>query len=146
MKKIYMLLWLVAVLLVSACASTPTARIKKNPELFNSLPPEAQEQIKKGEIAIGFTQDMVLMAKDKPDRKYARKTATGEAEVWSYTGIYTTTDHQRVEAKMHAPDVGGNWNYYNDWITVDVQQQHEYEQFRVEFENGKVSAFEELKK
>lgn len=147
MKKIYCRLFCCATLaLLAACASTPESRIQKNPELFNSFPPEAQEKIKKGDVEIGFTPDMVLMAKDKPDRKYSRKTAAGEAEVWSYTSIHTTTERQRVEARIHAPDVGGNWHDYSDWVWVDVQQQHEFEQLRIEFADGKVSAVETLSK
>jgi hypothetical protein len=114
--------------------------------LFNSFPPEAQAKIEKGEVDIGFTPDMVLMSKDKPDRKYARKTKDGDVEVWSYTGVTMTTGRQRIEAKIHAPDVGGTWRYYNDWVWVDVQQEHEFEQFRIEFTGGKVSAFESLEK
>ena len=144
MRAIKFLLPVLAVVLLASCASTPESRIQKNPDLFNSFPPEAQEKIKKGDVEIGFTQDMVLMAKDKPDRKYNRRTAGGETEVWSYSAYFTTTEHQRVEARVHAPDVGGNWHDYTDWVWVDVQQQHEYDQSRIEFNDGKVSAIESL--
>ena len=130
--------------LLASCASTPESRIKHDPALFNSFPPEAQAKIKKGDLDIGFTTDMVLMAKGKPDHKYARKTKDGDVEVWSYTGVRTTTNHQRVETRIHAPDSGGVWHYYNDWVWVDVPQEHEYEQFRIEIADGKVIAFESL--
>ncbi len=136
------LLGLIALCLLAACASTPTSRIKKNRDLFNSYPPEVQTKIQKGEISLGFTPEMVLMAKGDPDRKYTRQTAKGATEVWAYTGTYSTTDRQRVQTRVHAPDVGGVWHDYNDWVTVDVPRQHEFDQFRVEFEDGKVSAFE----
>lgn len=133
-----------AAIMIAACASTPESRIKRNQAQFDAFPAETQAKIKKGEIALGFTQEMVLMAKDKPDRKYTRTTAKGESEVWSYTRNYTTTDRQRIETRIHAPDAGGKWRNYNDWVWVDVQRLHEYEQFRIEFEDGKVSAFEAL--
>lgn len=131
-------------LLLAACATTPGDRIKKNPGLFNSFAPEAQEKIRAGEIDLGFTQEMVLMARDKPDRKYARRTAGGEVEVWSYIGLQTKTDRQRVEVRGRAPDAGGRWYSYHDWVWVDVNRQQEYEMFRIEFVDGKVTAFESL--
>jgi hypothetical protein len=135
-----------AVLLVAACATTPASRIKKNETLFATFAPEAQETIRKGEIAIGFTPEMVEMAKDKPDREYTRRTAAGEVKVWSYTAFQSSTQRQRIEARVRAPDASGAWRSYTDWVWVDVQQQREYEQFRVEFVDGKVSAYESLER
>lgn len=131
-------------LLLAACASTPESRIKKHPEIFNAFPADAQEKIRKGTIDIGFTADMVEMAKDKPNRIYSRKTAAGSTEVWSYTGVRYSTARQRVEARTRAQDASGSWRTYTDWTWVDVQQTHEYEVFRVEFTDGKVSALEAL--
>lgn len=135
---------IIAVLLLAACASTPQSRIKKNPGLFESFPPEAQAKIQKGEVDLGFTPDMVEMAKDEPNRKYQRKTAAGEAEVWSYTGFHTTTERQRVQATVRAQDNSGAWRSVNDWVWVDVQQKREYELLRIEFVGGKVTAIETL--
>lgn len=131
-------------LLLAACASTPESRIKRSPELFSAFPAEAQETIRKGQVAIGFTPDMVEMAKDKPNRIYRRKTAAGEIDVWSYTGTRYSTSRQRVEARTRALDSSGTWRTFTDWTWVDVQQTHEYEVFRVEFVDGKVSAIESL--
>lgn len=132
--------------LLAACVSTPASRIKKNPALFDSFPAEAQALISRGEVAIGFTPEMVEMAKDKPNRKYDRTTSAGTIEVWSYTGIYTTTDRQQVQTRVRAPDASGAYRTYTDWVWVDVQQQHEYDQIRVEFTDGKVSAIENLRR
>jgi hypothetical protein len=144
MKIIQKLSAFVAVILLAACASTPESRIKKNPELFASFPAEAQAKIQKGEVDIGFTPDMVEIAKGKPNRTYSRRTAAGDAEVWSYTSFRYTTDRQRVEVRGRVADDGGKYRTYNDWVWVDVQRQTEYEVYRVEFTNGKVSAVEAL--
>lgn len=133
---------LAAALLLAACASTPESRIKKNPELFASFPPEAQAKIQKGDVDIGFTPEMVEFAKGRPNHTYSRRTAAGETEVWSYTTIRYTTDRQRVEVRTRAPDSGGHYRSYTDWVWVDVQRQTEHDQLRVEFSNGKVSAVE----
>jgi hypothetical protein len=70
--------------LVSGCASSPDSRIKKNQELFNSLPPQAQASIRAGKVDIGFTPDMVLLALGDPDRRYMRTNERGSTEVWAY--------------------------------------------------------------
>ena len=132
--------------LQAGCVSTPESRIKKNPALFASFPADAQTRIQKGEVAIGFTPDMVIMAKDKPNRMYDRTTSAGTIEVWSYTGIFTTTDRQQVQTRVRAPDASGAYRTYTDWVWVDVQQQHEYDQVRIEFTDGKVSAIENLRR
>lgn len=75
---------LAALVLAAAACSSPARRIERNKALFNTFPEPAQEKIKRGEIDIGFTPDMVLVALGKPSRKYSRKTGTGEQEVWVY--------------------------------------------------------------
>jgi outer membrane biogenesis lipoprotein LolB len=142
MSNFRFLVAVAAALLLAACASTPQSRIQKNRAAFDSYPPEAQAKIQKGEADIGFTPEMVEMALDKPDRKYQRKTAGGDVDVWSYTDSRTTTERQRIETHMRAPDVGGVWHSYSDWTWVDVPVRHEYDRTRVEFKDGKVSAVE----
>ena len=77
MKTIAKTFLCLGVLLGLTACSTPESRIKKNPELFNSFAPEVQAKVREGEIDIGFTQDMVRIALDRPDRSYTRSTAGG---------------------------------------------------------------------
>lgn len=142
MKTFRPLFALAAVLLLAACASTPESRIKKNPELFASFPADVQAKVQKGEVDIGFTPDMVELAKGKPSRTYSRRTAAGDTEVWAYSGYRYSTDRQRVEVRGRFADSAGRYHNYNDWVWVDVQRQTEYDAIRVEFTNGKVSALE----
>lgn len=128
---------------MSGCAS-PGYRIKKNPELFSSFPPEAQALISKGQIGIGFKPEMVVMALGEPDRKYTRMTRDASIEVWSYTSTRTTTDRQRVNADVRYRDASGRMRTQTDWIWVDVDRDMEYERVRVEFVDGAVSAVDLL--
>lgn len=64
--------------------STPEARISKNPEMFARLTPAQQEMIKKGEVGVGFDQEMVKLALGQPDRIVSRTDVNGTGEVWSY--------------------------------------------------------------
>ena len=130
-------------LYLSGCA-TPESRIKKNPELFQSFPPEAQALIQQGQIAIGFSPDMVTMSLGTPNRIYTRATTNEMLEVWSYTGKQTTTDRQRVNADFRYKDASGRSRTSSDWVWVDVTRETEYEKVRVEFKDGKVSAIDTL--
>lgn len=129
------------VALLAGCAS-PAYRIKQNPELFNSFPPDVQENVRQGRIDIGYTPEMVEMALGKPNRVYSRKTQDGETQVWSYTDTYSTPDRQRVEGTFRFRDSDGRYRTTHDYVWVDVKREHEYEHTRVEFTGNKVSAIE----
>lgn len=137
------LLVLAAVVALAGC-STPASRIKKNPELFASFPPEAQQQIQQGQIDLGFTPDMVSMALGEPNRIYNRTTTEGSVEVWSYTSKSTSTDRQRVSANIRYRDADGRSRSTTEWVWVDVARDTEYERIRVEFKDGKVAAIDTL--
>lgn len=135
-----------AVALLLAGCSTPASRIKKNPELFNSLPPDVQANVKQGKIEVGYSTDAVRLALGQPRRVYTRKTGSGTVQVWAYTSEYTTTDRQRVNARVSGRDSTGALRTFTDWVWVDVEQRHEYDRLRVEFENDKVTAIETLER
>ena len=129
--------------LLAGC-STPESRIKQNPSLFASFPPEVQEKVRNGQIDITYTPGMVSIALGEPNRRYTRQTAEGITEVWAYTDTYTTTDRQRVDGPFRVRTRDGSYQTVNDTVWADVQQTHEYEKLRVEFRNGQVSAIDRL--
>ena len=133
----------IGLFLIAGC-DTPSSRINKNPELFARFPADVQANIKQGKVNVGYSKDMVNMALGKPNREYIRTTAGGTTEVWSYTSVYTTTDRQRVNAQVRIKDNQGVYRTVQDDIWADVQQQHEYDTLRVEFENSLVIAVEQL--
>ena len=132
-----------SLLILLGCAS-PEQRIKKNPELFQSFPPDVQELVKQGQVAIGFTAEMVTMALGEPNRIYSRVTSGGTSDVWSYTGKKSSSDRQRVSADIRYRDSDGRYRSANEWVWVDVARETEYEKTRIEFLDGKVSAIETL--
>lgn len=132
--------------LLMAC-STPASRIKKNPELFQSLPGDVQTNVASGRIDLGYSHDAVRLALGEPNRQYTRRATGGKStEVWSYTSEYSTTDRQRVDARVRGRDSDGSTRTYTDSVYVNVEQRHEYERLRVEFENGAVAAIETLER
>ena len=72
-----------AAALLTACASTDS-RIHDNQAAFDGYPPPVQQQIRAGQVDIGFTPEMVRMALGEPDRRFSRSSATGDSEVWAY--------------------------------------------------------------
>ncbi len=144
-RILWVLCLAVGALVLSGCA-TPESRIKKNPALFASFPPEVQENVRQGKIDIGYSQDMVKIALGDPDRKYTRQTAIGVLEVWSYTETYTTTARQRVDGPFRVRTRDGSYQTVTDSVWADVQQVHEFEKLRVEYQNGLVAAIDRLER
>jgi len=130
---------------VSSC-STPESRINKNPELFASFPLDVQAKVQQGQVDIGFTGDMVIMALGEPNRKYTRQTSTGVHEVWSYTYTTTKTDRQRVQTDVRYRDSSGKNRTSSEWSWVDVPRETEHERIRIEYADGNVTAIETLQK
>lgn len=84
MKTIGLVVTLTAVLVLAGCQSTPEKRIAKNQEAFEAMPDDVQTKIRNGEVAVGFTEEQVRLAKGEPDRVGRRTTADGESVVWTY--------------------------------------------------------------
>ena len=134
-------LLLVSTALVFGCSSSLASRIKKNQELFDSLPPQAQASIRAGKVEVGFTPGMVRLALGEPDRLYVRTTERGSAEVWAY------------DSKSSSPSLsfgfgvgGGMGRGIGTGIGIGTTiggGDRADDRMRVIFEAGKVSAIEQ---
>jgi hypothetical protein len=135
---------MLGVLLLAGCA-TPASRIKKNPELFASFPPEVQAKVREGQIEVGYTHDMVRMALGGPQRIHTRTTQGGATEVWVYTDIAYRSRLEPVESTYWYRSRRGDLHPASSLSWVDLQQRHEYVVLRIEFEGDKVKAIEALR-
>jgi len=107
--NITILLLTLATLVVAGCSS-PAARIKRNPELFASIPPAQQEIIKQGRIDIGFTPNMVKLALGEPDSIAKRTDNAGTSEIWRYSSVDASADYNlAVFQGWGGGWWGGNW-------------------------------------
>jgi hypothetical protein len=131
--------------LMAGCVSTPARRIEQNAALFGTFPPEVQASVRKGEIAVGFTKDMVLMALGPARQVYARTTHEGASEVWIYTGSTYTTSMEPVDNSFWYRDRQGRLRNASGLGWASVQHRSEYPYLRVEFESSAVKAIERLK-
>src|SRR5437879_13841985 len=64
------------------------------------------------DIAVGLTQDQVQAVLGKPDRKYLRKSAAGELEVWAWVMRDPRAPVQRLGRRSVPTDVPAEWYYY----------------------------------
>lgn len=128
------------VLMVLAGCATPESRIRDNPGLFASFPPDVQQNVRQGRIEIGYTPEMVTMALGKADKVETEKAAEGTTEIWSYTDTTSTTEQQTYTPSPYVIDKDGDTSYkYQPPVTVNSQKIQEYEKMHVEFVNGKVT-------
>jgi len=131
-----------AVLTLLAGCSTPDSRIRKNPSLFASFPPDAQMVIRQGQIGLGFTPEMVTMALGDPSTRTSEVSTEGVKDVWTYTDTYTTTERETVQPNPVTMDKDGNTRYeYKPPVTVDAQKVKEYDKIVIEFSQGRVVNF-----
>lgn len=142
-KTLILMLLSGAFLGLTGCA-TPQSRIKKNPELYQALPPEVRANVQEGNVQIGYTQDAVYLALGQPDRKYSRTTFDGNTQIWSWVDYDYHTDRQRVSARFNVRDSEGRVHRVSDSVWVDVKQAREYETKRVEIADGVVKAIEDI--
>lgn len=118
----------------SGCQSTPAKRIAKDQAVFAAMPAEAQAKIKNGQIAIGFTETQVVLAKGKPDRIGSRTTAAGEEIVWTY--------EQRASGLGLGLGIGGGSGGLGGGVGVSTGGRSREVSMRVAFSGGVVSAIE----
>ena len=130
---------LLATLGISGC-STPESRIRGNPAVFARLTPQQQDLIRKGQIAIGFDQEMVQLALGDPDHITTRTDASGVSEVWRYTTYESPDGIILYRGWYHRYYYWGDplFPYY-----LDYPYRREHDQIRVTFKAGKVVSVEE---
>jgi hypothetical protein len=83
MKAFY--LTLLAVALLSSCASGPERRISKNAETFSKLSTADQASVRAGKIREGMSKEAVFMAWGRPSSVADGKRSGVALERWSYT-------------------------------------------------------------
>ena len=134
-------LWLslaVAIGFFSGC-TTPETRIRQNPELFASLPSEQQEMIRRGQVAVGFSAEMVRLALGEPDRFSTRTDQDGASEVWHYITYNGPTGSPLYRGWYHRYYMWGDplFPYY-----MSFPDRRERDRFSVVFRNGRVQSLE----
>jgi hypothetical protein len=72
------------VFLTGCASSTPESRVARDRAAFDAFPTDVQQKILAGQVAVGFTPEMVELALGEPSRRFTRETSAGRDEVWVY--------------------------------------------------------------
>lgn len=126
--------------IVSFGCSTPATRINRNPEMFAQIPPEQQELIRRGQVAVGFTAEMVRLALGEPDRYTTRTSQDGTGEVWHYVTYDAPVGGRPLyRGWYHRYYMWGDplYPYYTSY-----PDRRERDRFSVVLSNGRVTALE----
>ena len=132
--------------LMAGCVSTPASRIKKDPGLFASVPPEIQAKVKLGQVEVGFTKDMAKIALGLPQRIHTRTTEAGQVEIWIYMGYRYVSYYEPMDAGYWYRDRAGRLCRSYDPVWVDRGYSQEYPTLRLEFAGDKIKAIERMKR
>ena len=132
-------------IVLSGCMSAETRRLKrieKHPDIFQAATAEQQSKIRKGQIDIGFTPELVLLSWGKPDYAYDRVTDKRRSRVWKYMAHQSRAAWERTTIPVTYRDDKGQLRTVCRTVTVDRTQFEEYPVAVVEFSDGKVIAFD----
>lgn len=137
---------MVLLCVAAGCVSTPANRIKKEPGVFSSFPPEVQAKVQKGEVEVGFSRDMVRLALGLPQRVHTRITEAGQLEIWIYMGIRYISHYEPVDSGYWYRDRAGRMRRAYDTMWVDRGYSEQFPTLRIEFADNKVKAIERMKR
>ncbi len=135
MKTLFFALGLAGVALATGC-TTVASRISGHQAAFDTWPAAVRTQVQAGQVALGFTPEMVRVALGEPDRVTTRTTAAGTTEVWVYFphGPYFTLG-------LGGGAVRGN-SAFGGGLTVAGAPGSGGQHLRIIFSEGRVSALE----
>jgi len=124
-----------AFLLVLTGCSTTDSRIKGHQAAFDAAPPAVQAKIRAGQVDVGYTPDLVLMALGEPDRRYTRTTANGTTDIWAYVS------HKPSFSIGLGVIGGGGGTMVGSGVAVGTGDRSD-DKLRVIFSGGRVAALE----
>ena len=145
--EIFRTITLVIVLFLSGCITQEAQRerrIAENIELFYEFPEEVREAIRRGEVEIGFDEDMVRLAVGSPDRVSRRKNADGELVNWQYFEVVKHSEYEWVRMPVPYTDEKGRSRVRDESFLVDREYKDLELKMEVDFSKGKVVAFETI--
>ncbi|HUG12551.1 MAG TPA: hypothetical protein VMM36_16150 [Opitutaceae bacterium] len=134
-----------AFVLLAGC-STINSRIKANPAVFDALPLETQEKVRKGIVEVGYSPDMVYIAMGRPSEKRSSRSATLEKETWIYSVHYQDWVGRAMVGyrRVVVYDEKTKRTYvYHQPVYEDFYRDRKEDRIRIEFEDGVVSAIEQ---
>ena len=136
---------MLAALFLAGC-NTFNARVRHMPDVYQNLPPQDQERLQRGVIAIGDSPEMVYLALGNPDERRDITTADGTQTTWVYRTYYQQYQGQAWLGyrRVVVPARGGGYVVVHEPVTQDVYRTHVDDRMRVSFANGAVQSVEQM--
>lgn len=139
---------ILAVLLAVALTGCDTfdRRARQKAEVFQALSPEQQEKLRRGEIGLGDSPDMVYIALGEPTDRRETATAAGHEMVWIYNSYYTDYEgqfHSGYRRHVVFDPKSRRYFVYHQPVFTDVYSEREEENIRVKFRDGRVAEIEQ---
>lgn len=145
LKKI---IFFAGLLLALAGCNTIDNRISEKQDVFNRLDPQTQDKIRQGIVNIGYTEDMVYIALGPPDARHQKVTAKGDETTWIYKTYYEQfegVEHVGYRRVVFFDPADHVYHIYYEPVSTPVYSEHEEDNIRVTFANGKATAIEQSK-
>ncbi len=133
------LLFVVLACVLTISCSTPKTRIKRDFSNFGTYPPETQMKIQNGEVEVGFTEQMVFLARGEPDERSTWRRGGGTHPLWKYK----LRSYSAANPGSGDPGFSGSYQFPNFGPRAAVQAIRRY--FVVAFQDGKVVSVRETK-
>jgi hypothetical protein len=144
--KIFRILLLTCSLCASGCnVFTPPVerRIERNQSTFDAYPPEVRENLRLGQIQLGYDKEMVSISLGQPDRRYLRLDSEGKVVIWVYLGKEVRSRHHRTTLDLPMFDHNGNRITRREELELDLDDHQEFDRRRIHFVEDKVVALEQ---
>lgn len=70
-------------LLLGGCSTIPS-RIEEKSTAFAALDADTQNKIRRGQVEVGYSPDLVYIALGTPDERLSKTSTSGTTETWIY--------------------------------------------------------------
>lgn len=145
MKPPIVILWLgVGLLALTGCQNFEY-RVKQNAALVATLDSATQARLSAGEILIGDSEDLVYLARGRPDEKKQTLTASGQTTTWVYNRYWQESRGEIAggfQPRVRRDPATGATTTYMEPVYRPVYSDRSQALLRVTFTGGKVSAIE----
>ena len=145
----FWLLGVLAVALLSGCATSPEAaiakRIQREQAFFMTLPEDEQERLRDGRLEIGDSAEAARIVYGAPSRAHERITAEAKTLVWSYTREDMLPMDGFLPVSYLAVGRQGRPYWGTDFMWHRSYQYTVSEYLRIEFFDNKVIAIDLIK-
>ena len=148
--KLRVLAWILGMLCLLGMVSCTTfeRRVEEKKEIYNALDQETKARLKEGVIRPGDSMDMVYIALGKPDEESLQIKEGSRKVTWVYNSYYQVfMGYAYTHYYRHVVYNPRTRSYRVFYVPTrePVYETRAEERIRIDFENGKVFAIEQVK-